>query len=357
VISAIDKKSAYRFRKLLSSSAKRAIRWEFWPMWLFYIPVVFYIIFLAIRYRGLSFTAVNPGLPGSGFIGENKSLSLGQLQDKESAFVAKTKIILGDSDSCCRLSQCQEFMSANGLTYPVILKPDFGQRGMDVNIIHSTDELQKLLYSNKTDWLIQEYIAGVEFGVFYVRQPDQPNGQIFSVTHKCFPSVTGDGVSTLEVLILEHPRLHYMAAFLLEQYKGQLHTIPSLNEVVEVVKLGSHCQGSLFLDGYQYLSDELINRIDTISQELDGFYFGRYDIRAKDIDAFQRGDIKVIEVNGVTSESTNIYDPKNTLLTAYKILFSQWNLAFKIGKKNMLKGYQPMTLAGLIDKVRIMRQA
>ncbi len=357
MIKTINKTFAYRFRKLASSSAKRAMRWEFWPMWIFYIPVVLYILFLTIRYRGLSFTAVNPGLPGSGFIGENKSLSLSQIQDKKPTFVAKTKIIVSDNDISLRLSQCQGFMSANNLDYPIILKPDFGQRGMDVNIVRTEDELTALLGSNNTDWLIQEYIAGVEFGVFYVREPDQDHGRIFSVTHKCFPSVTGDGVSTLEVLILEHPRLHYMAAFLLEQYKDQLHLIPSANEVVEVIKLGSHCQGSLFLDGDQYLTDELADTVDAISRDLDGFYFGRYDIRAKDIEAFQRGDIKVIEVNGVTSESTNIYDPKYTLFTAYRILFSQWDLAFKIGKKNMLKGFLPMTIGGLIDKVRFMREA
>src|SRR4029079_556134 len=29
-------------------------RWEFWPAWLFYIPVGFYYVYLANRYRGLT---------------------------------------------------------------------------------------------------------------------------------------------------------------------------------------------------------------------------------------------------------------------------------------------------------------
>ena len=120
------------------------------------------------------------------------------------------------------------------------------------------------------------------------------------------------------------------------------------------MSLGSHCRGSLFLEGEAYGSEALSATIEALSRAQDGFYFGRYDVRAKDIAAFQRGDIKIIEVNGVTSESTNIYDPKNSVFTAYKILFQQWHLAFKIGKQNILQGSRPMTINDLIAKVRIM---
>jgi hypothetical protein len=323
-------------------------------MGLFYIPVVVYIIGLIIRYRSLAFTAVNPGLPGSGFIGENKSLSLLQLQESSPENTARTLLVSSDKSLKNKWEMCQTFMAANQLNFPIVLKPDFGQRGIDVEIISNEADLKRYLESAVFDTVVQEYIAGVEFGVFYVRQPDKKKGEIFSLTHKCFPELRGDGRNNIETLICEHPRLHYMAAFLLKEHSDRLDTIPEVGEPVSVVNIGSHCRGSLFLEGKAYWSEVLAAKIDRLSQQMDGFYFGRYDIRASDEMAFQNGDIKVIEVNGVTSESTNMYDPSNSVLTAYKILFRQWRLAFEIGKKNITLGNKPMTLGDLLHKVKIM---
>jgi hypothetical protein len=48
-----------------------------------------------------------------------------------------------------------------------------------------------------------------------------------------------------------------------------------------------------------------------------GFYFGRFDIRTPSLDDFQAGqNFKIVELNGVTSEATSIYDPCNSLLQA-----------------------------------------
>ncbi|MFT7387577.1 MAG: hypothetical protein ACI8VC_000818 [Candidatus Endobugula sp.] len=323
-------------------------------MSIFYVPVVIYIVGLVVRYRGLTFTAVNPGLPGSGFIGENKSDSLLTLQHHSPEMTAKTCLIMRSTCLEEKCLQSQYFMQQYALSYPVVLKPDFGQRGIDVEIVHNETDLRAYLATAACDTVLQEYIVGVEFGVFYVRQPDQLQGSIFSLTHKCFPYVVGDGVRSLEQLICEHPRLHYMAAFLFEKHQAYLHTIPVNNEQVDVVTLGSHCRGSLFLEGESYLTPSLEEKIDVISQHITGFYFGRYDIRAESIEAFQRGECKVIEVNGVTSESTNMYDPRYSLFDAYRILFNQWQLAFQIGQKNIHLGHVTMSVRELINKVRIM---
>jgi hypothetical protein len=323
-------------------------------MGFFYIPIVIYIVGLTVRYRGLTFTAVNPGLPGSGFIGENKSDSLLQLQKNNVELTAKTILIQQAATAEEKYQQCQVFMQQHGVDYPVILKPDFGQRGVGVAIIHNSDELVSYLDVAVFDTVLQEYISGVEFGVFYTRQPDEKSGKIFSVTHKCFPFIVGDGVSRLDELICQHPRLHYMTALLFRLHRHVLQTVPVENERVDVVRLGTHSLGSLFLEGKQYHTPALERIIDRLSKNIAGFYFGRYDVRADSIEAFQRGEIKVIEVNGVTSESTNMYDPSYSVLTAYRILCKQWTLAFEIGKKNIAQGAIPMTLKDLINKVRVM---
>src|SRR6516162_8003124 len=70
-------------RRVLAAPAfiARWRHWEFWPAWLFYVPVALYYIRLAIRYRSFTLpTAANPGMQHGGFIGESKFHILKQLQ-------------------------------------------------------------------------------------------------------------------------------------------------------------------------------------------------------------------------------------------------------------------------------------
>ncbi|MEO0443511.1 MAG: carboxylate--amine ligase [Pseudomonadota bacterium] len=347
---------SYRRRRLLASSFKRALRWEFWPTWIFYIPVGIYIFLLTLRYRGLSFTAVNPGMSGSGFVSDEKSRSLLQLQAAMPKHVAATLLLRRGQPVEQQLSACDQFMLSQKLSYPIVAKPESGQRGIDVAIIDDKEQLRGYLSQAHFDSIIQEYVGSIEMGVFYYRLPIQNQGHIFSLTRKCFPSITGNGRDTLEDLILAHPRLHYMARFLLAQHRSELDQVPDSGEQVALVRLGTHSRGSLFLEGESYRSKALEVVIDQLSQSLPDFFFGRYDVRANDMDSFQKGDFKIIEVNGVTSESTNMYDPKYSVFTAYKIMFEQWRLAFVIGQQNIARGHVAMSFFSLLDKVRFMNR-
>ena len=344
-----------RQRKLLWSSVRRALRWEFWPMWLFYIPVVVYIIGLVIRYRGLTFTAANPGLPGGGFIGEKKSFGLEKLRRHQADFVADFEVIPLTLEPTARMEQALAFMARKQLDFPVILKPDYGQRGIGVQVIRDQDAMRAYLQQADFDTIIQTHVGGEEFGVFYVRLPQSEQGFIFSITHKCFPTLTGDGHSTLEQLILNNPRTHYMARFLLTSHADQLTRVLAAGERFQTVEIGSHCRGSLFLDGADRNTPALSAAIDSISKDLPGFFFGRYDIRTENEQDFVQGhNFKIIEVNGVTSEATHIYDPKYSVIDAYKTLFKQWHWAFKVGRQNIEQGCDTLSPAVLIHKVRTM---
>jgi hypothetical protein len=39
----------------------------------------------------------------------------------------------------------------------------------------------------------------------------------------------------------------------------------------------------------------------------------------------ENGRFKVIELNGAASEATNIYDARNSLFSAYRTLYKQWD--------------------------------
>jgi hypothetical protein len=48
-------------------SLKKITNWEYWPSYLFYVPLLPYAFYLAIKARSFGFfSAVNPGIEGSG---------------------------------------------------------------------------------------------------------------------------------------------------------------------------------------------------------------------------------------------------------------------------------------------------
>ena len=327
-------------------------------MWAFYPPVICYIAWLALKHRSLTlFTAANPAIPAGGVVGESKIEILKGLATAEN-FIARAELIPAASRGVIeRVEQAQSFMSAHQFSFPVVLKPDAGQRGSGVEVIRSAAQMQEFFQHCLADAIIQEYAPGEEFGVFYYRYPNEEQGRIFSITAKRFPKVTGDGISTLEELILNDPRAVCMARFYCEQQQEHLWDVPASGEQRQLVELGTHCRGAIFLDGGEVKTSALEAAIDCISKCYVGFYFGRYDIRTASIAAFKQGrDFKVIELNGVTSEATHIYDPKNNLLEAYRVLFEQWRIAFEIGAQNKARGVKPATISEIIRLVIEFRQ-
>ncbi|HKG14431.1 MAG TPA: VTT domain-containing protein [Pyrinomonadaceae bacterium] len=338
----------YKGRRLLVSRWRRIRRWEFWPPWVFYPPVVAYVLWLGLKHRSLTlFTCANPAIPGGGTVGESKMEILRGLSASAASqkYVARAGLLSARADAATRVGESRAFMAAHGLTLPIVLKPDAGQRGSGVAVVRSDAQLGEYLSRARGDTIIQEYAPGFEFGVFYCRFPEEERGRIFSVTEKRFPVVVGDGVSMLETLILKDERAVCMARAYFRLHRERLDDVPREGERVRLVELGTHCRGAVFLDGAWVKTVELENVIDELCRGFKGFYFGRFDIRVPSVEDFRKGSgFKVVELNGVTSEATHIYDPQGGLLDAYRTLFEQWRIAFRIGAQNRARGARPTTI-------------
>ncbi|MCA9245151.1 MAG: VTT domain-containing protein, partial [Phycisphaerales bacterium] len=340
-----------RGRAEMIAKVSRVYRWEFWPMWVFYAPLVPWIIWLAIRHRGLTLpTAANPGIPLGGWVGESKADILRRLPAES---IAACEVI-PDGPIENRLSAFDEAMTRLSLTFPVILKPNAGERGSGVRLIQTRQAAEEWLSQTRGDGLVQAYHPGpYEAGVFYYRLPDWKRGRIFSITDKRFQYVVGNGESTLETLIWRHPRLRMQAKVFRKRFHDQLDRVLDPGERMRMAVAGNHCQGTLFQDGSRLITPELEARVDEIARQFEGFFIGRFDIRYSDEEAFRAGrDLCVIELNGATSESTNIYDPKFSLAQAYGYLFEQWRLLFVIGAANRKRGFAPSSVGDIRRAMR-----
>jgi len=300
-----------------------------------------YILYLGLKHRSITlFTAANPGIFSGGFVGESKSLILANLTRVPDFTLVSVALQPGDRAECA-----QTFMAARGLSYPVVLKPDVGERGTDVVIVRTDAELRKYLERAVADTILQRYVGGLEFGIFYYRYPTEDHGRIFSITEKRFPEVVGDGHSTMTDLVLRDDR----AVCLSTVYLARLgDAVPAAGARVRLVELGSHCRGAIFLNGARLETPELLHAIDAVAKSHSGFFFGRFDVRTPSKEDLQAGRFEVLELNGVSSEPTHIYDPSVTISEAYRAMFHQWRVAFEIGAMNRSGGSEPMRARDLM---------
>lgn len=332
----------------LRASVAKLWHHEFWPAWAFALPLVPWYLLLSLRHRSLTvWTATNPGIEnGGGVVGESKARALAQLDPRVAARTARVPPGPLGERLAVALAACD--------TFPVILKPDAGQRGAGLRKAHDRADVEKYLAANPDAVLVQPFHAGpFEAGVFYVRTPGETRGRVFSVTDKVFPEVTGDGRSTLAELVRAHPRYRMQEAVFLARHAAAAGDVIPAGARVALATAGNHCQGTLFRDGAHLLTPELETAIDAALRPFEGFHFGRLDVRYSDPAEFRAGrGFVVIEVNGSTSESTNLYDPSWPVWRAYRVLFRQWALAFRIGAANRARGHRPV---GVVPLLRLLR--
>jgi hypothetical protein len=316
--------------------------WRTRSRWLAYLPFSSYLLFLMVRHRSMTlFTAANPGISSGGVVGESKSRSLGLLSRVDGA-VADFFVVHRGSGVPAMMRDAQSGMAAIGLAFPVVLKPDVGERGYRVAVIHSEKDMKRYFGSATGSVIVQRLVDGIECGIFYCRHPDEAYGRIVSIAETRFPRVEGDGCHTLDELIRQQRQSARMAAARSLIAPARLREVPANGQRVRLVELGFSCTQALFLDRCGWKTPALERAIEAISRAHPGFHIGRFDVCASSVEALQRGEFKVIELNGVIAAATHIYDPAGTLAGALRVLLRQWRAAFEIGAANRARGARPM---------------
>ena len=334
------------------------VDWEFWPPAVFYLPVAWKIFTLAIRHAGLRLPFyTNPGTINGFQAGESKAFSLGRLHPHAPDFVAQTWLVEG-TNAEEKIAHVERLQRDHTIDFPFILKPDCGNRGSGVKVIRNAEERAAYLSSIRAPTILQRFIPGPrEAGIFYYRYPNEETGQLFAITEKIFPKVIGDGKRTLEELIWDDDRAFIIADKYCSRFAKDQDCVIKAGREWPLVNAGNHAQGCIFHDGWQLATPELSARMDEIAKGLPGFYFGRFDARYKCDEDLKAGrNFQILEVNGFASEATSIYDPKNSVIDAYRTLFKQWELVFEIGSQNRERNESAPTFSQLIERARRYRE-
>ncbi len=231
-------------------------------------------------------------------------------------------------------------LNSASIDFPLIAKPNIGSRGFLVKKIIDISELKNYLGQQNVDFLLQEFIDyPMEISVLYYRFPNEPRGSISSVTIKRYLTVKGDGQSTVLKLIKRFDRAKLQLDTLKVSLKDIMDYVPEKDEIIELVPVGSHCRGATFYNGNHLIDENLVTTFDRISHQLEGIYYGRFDIKCNDIESLRQGkDFKILEINGVGAEPAHIYDPDYRLFQAFKDILKQWKIIYKISLFNRRQG-------------------
>ena len=318
------------------------IKWtnyEYWPWWFFYLPILPYWLWLSLKTRSLTFfTATNTNIELGGFFGESKIAILNQISPE---WLPNTFPVRSHQS----YEQIQSFIEEHKIMFPFIVKPNIGERGFNVEKMNTALEFRKYHSLATYDYIIQEFVDyPIELGVLYHRLPDDKKGYVTSVTIKEFLTVTGDGQSSILELMNKNTR----SRFQIKSMKGKLgegiHEILHKNETRLLEPIGNHCRGTRFINGNHLINDRLHLVFNTISNKMNGFYYGRFDLKVKSIEDLYNGkNIKIMELNGASSEPGHIYDSSVGIVNAYKDLAFHWRLLAQIAIQNKRKGIQPVS--------------
>lgn len=135
-------------------------RWEFWPPWLFYFPVALHALRLGWKHRGLTVpTLANPGMFSGGLIGESKMATLRELVATSPELTAEAGL-LPEGTVEERLRALREILDPHGIPYPLVMKPDVGQRGVGVRLFRSEHQALAYLRRTRAPLLVQRYAEG-----------------------------------------------------------------------------------------------------------------------------------------------------------------------------------------------------
>ncbi len=330
----------------LTSFFARISKYEYWPMWVFYMPIFPYYLYLAMKYRSWAFfSAANPGIYLGGFFGESKEEIMKLIP---SNYLPQTVFIDPNLP--------EEKLKLETFTFPLIVKPDVGERGTGVMKIESMDEYL-MYFSKQTEiFLVQEYVTyPIELGVLYSRLPNETKGKVSSITGKEFLTVIGDGTSSVLQLMKQTVRARFqIRRFQQERSESYLNHVLNKGEALILEPIGNHCRGTRFINRNDLIEDKLNVVFDAICLPIDGFFFGRFDLKVTSEEDLIKGlNIKIMELNGVSSEPGHVYDVDFSIWKAYSSIIWHWKRLAEIAFINKTNGFKTASFKEILRAWKI----
>ena len=178
------------------------------PKWLNLLPMVTQWLWLSAKYGAITLpSSTNPAILTGGMVGEGKMDYFDIMGERALAFVTPTVCVTCAGEHS--LADVQQAMAREGIHWPVVVKPNLGWCGFGVRKVAGIGEMRAYLrvFPQGEQLVIQDCLDDPgEAGIFYMRHPDEPRGQVIGMLLRQFPRVVGDGVHTVAQLMAADAR-------------------------------------------------------------------------------------------------------------------------------------------------------
>lgn len=309
--------------------------WELWPFALRYLFITPVWAWYCLRSGSFwFFTPSNPTITFGGFEGEGKKEMYEQLPQ---GYYPKTIYVLPAEP----FEEVRQKLVANGFTYPFVVKPDVGMKGLLFRKIDNEKELAVYHEKNPVEYIVQDLVEyPLEVSVFYYRHPAEQRGVISGFIQKDLMDVTGDGTSTLLQLIEKHPNAKYRLDEMHIKHQASLEKVIPAGERFILTYAANLNRGAKFTDLAHLIDDDLLKLFDSISHQTT-FYYGRYDIKCTSVDDLKKGrNFSILEFNGAGAEPNHVYQSGFSLFAAQRVFLRHWKVLYQISKYNHQQGHR-----------------
>jgi hypothetical protein len=231
--------------------------------------------------------------------GDSKSTYLLDVAASERSWIADCVVVTrstGPRTLYADLEQTRQFLSAAGLVFPLIAKPDSGrrcaQRIDDVSALR--EYLRHVPPGEKL--ILQRLVShpGVA-SALYARLPGASSGRVLSLTLRT------DGIDS---------------------------------------------------DARQHITPELEARLDAVARSMREFHYGRFALRFTSIGELMRGEnFTVIDISGVDGAADRRCEAALPWAEVYRRAVDQQRIMFLIGDKNRARGFKPAACADVVKSL------
>lgn len=312
---------------------QKIVNWELWNFYVLYLPISPVWLWYCLRSRSFwYFSSSNPTITFGGFEGEGKKEMYDQLPTE---LVPRTIYIMHDLP----YENVERTVHEAGFSFPFIVKPDVGMKGILFRKIDNADQLRKYHEKVPVEYIVQDLVdLPVEVSVFYYRHPAEQKGIVSGFIHKELLQVKGDGQSTLRQLVEQHPRAKFRLEEMEHRHGHRFDRVIPEGEIFYLSYAGNHNRGAQFTNLHNEINEVMHQVFDELSHKT-RFYYGRYDIKTTSIDDLKQGkNFLILEFNGCGAEPNHIYDCGMSLWKAYGVILEHWKALYRISRHNHKNG-------------------
>jgi hypothetical protein len=274
------------------------------------------------------FSSSNPTITFGGFEGEGKREMYDLLPP---GTYPKTAYAHPGMD----FAEVKRLLEDHRFSYPFVVKPDVGMKGLLFRKIDNEQELQAYHRQIPFEYVLQDLIDfPLEVSVFYYRYPDQERGVISGFIQKDPMYIRGDGQRSVWQLISVHSKAKHRLEEMRIKHGPHLEKIIPEGERYLLTYAANLNRGATFSNLHHLIDDDLLGVFDALSHPA-RFYYGRYDLKCRSIEDLKKGQhFLIIEFNGSGAEPNHVYHSGYSLIDANREFLKHWKALYKISKYN-----------------------